>query len=251
MNGESVLSSRLYVIACRALWREVCHLAAASRNTLDIQFLKRGLHDQPDLLRQTLSEEIAKADGDGYDAIALVYGLCGRGLDGLRCERTKLIVPRAHDCISLLLGSRERYDEYFHNHPGTYWYTASWIDTAAQPSKERYEAALRTYVEKYGEENGRYLMETLEGWITRYSRATYVDWGLGDNERYKRFTQECAQYLGWEYDELLGDAALLQDLLEARWDEERFVTVKKGEMLCATNDERILVARANHNEHSG
>ncbi len=235
---------RLYVIACRALWREVCYLAAVSRNRLDIQFLKRGLHDEPDRLRQTLKQEIAKADEEHYDAVALVYGLCGRGVQGLRAGHTRIVVPRAHDCVTLLLGSKQRYDRYFAEHPGTYWYTASWIETAGQPSQDRYEATLRSYIEKYGEDNGRYLMETLEGWTTRYSCAAYVDWGIGDNDRYKRFTRDCADFLGWQYDELVGDPSLLRDLFEANWDEERFVMVRPGDLLCETNDERILVGRA-------
>jgi len=236
------------VLACRALWREVCFLGATCPNRLDIQFLKRGLHDQPDLLRRTLGEEIGKADGDGYDAMVLVYGLCGRGVEGLEAGRTRLVIPRAHDCITLLLGSKERYQQYFREHPGTYWYTPSWIETNTQPSKERCEATLRAYAEKYGEENARYLIETLEGWTTRYSRATYVDWGIADNDRYKRFTRECAQSLGWEYDEVVGNAALLQDLLEARWDEDRFAVVEPGEVLCGTNDERVLAAQPHKND---
>lgn len=240
VNGEY---KRFYLIACRALWREVCFVAANCEQALDIQFLKRGLHDQPDLLRQVLTEEIAKADEDGYDAVLLAYGLCGRGIAGLRAGRIPLVIPRAHDCITLLLGSKERYRQYFAQYPGTYWYTPSWIETANQPSRERYEARLKEYVERYGEENGRYLMETLENWVTRYSRATYIDWGLGDNERYKRFTRECAQSLGWEYDELRGDPALLRDLCEGRWHEDRFLVVPPGHSVEPANDESVLVSR--------
>ncbi|MFV1980286.1 MAG: DUF1638 domain-containing protein [Rhodothermia bacterium] len=31
------------------------------------------------------------------------------------------VLPRAHDCITLLMGSRTRYLEYFKAHPGTYF----------------------------------------------------------------------------------------------------------------------------------
>ena len=36
--------------------------------------------------------------------ILLGYGLCGNGLDGLSARHTRLVLPRAHDCIGLLMG---------------------------------------------------------------------------------------------------------------------------------------------------
>jgi len=38
------------------------------------------------------------------------------------------VVPRAHDCITLLLGSKERYAKLFGERPGTYWYSAGWLE---------------------------------------------------------------------------------------------------------------------------
>ena len=39
-----------------------------------------------------------------------------------------LVVPRAHDCITLFLGSKERYLDYFQTHPGVYFKTSGWIE---------------------------------------------------------------------------------------------------------------------------
>ena len=41
-----------------------------------------------------------------YDAILLGYGLCGNGLAGVTARHTRLVLPRAHDCIGILMGSR-------------------------------------------------------------------------------------------------------------------------------------------------
>ena len=65
------------------------------------------------------------------------YGLCGMGLVGLTARPKPVVIPRAHDCITLFLGSRERYLEYFNAHPGVYFKTTGWIErgrglTAAQ-----------------------------------------------------------------------------------------------------------------------
>ncbi len=52
------------------------------------------------------------------EAIVLGYGLCSRGTEKLRCQRCQLVVPRAHDCITLLLGDKQRYSDYVAQHPG-------------------------------------------------------------------------------------------------------------------------------------
>jgi hypothetical protein len=42
-----------------------------------------------------------------------------------------MVVPRAHDCIALLLGSREKYAVYFDAHPGTFYQSPGWVERAA------------------------------------------------------------------------------------------------------------------------
>jgi hypothetical protein len=59
-----------------------------------------------------------------------------------------MIIPKAHDCITLFLGSKERYRTYFDAHPGTYWYTPGWVECSVQPGKGRYELLRKEYVEK-------------------------------------------------------------------------------------------------------
>jgi hypothetical protein len=112
-----------------------------------------------------------------------------------------------------------------------YWYSPGWIEEGYQPSKERYEQTLAEYREKYGDDNAEYLMKVEQGWMNEYSWATYVDWGLADNEKYKQFTKECAEYLKWNYDEITGDPALMQALVDGHWDAERFLTVQPGQKI--------------------
>ena len=56
-------------------------------------------------------EQIDAATGKGYDAIVLVYGLCNNGIVGLVARDTRVVMARAHDCITLLMGDRQRYLE--------------------------------------------------------------------------------------------------------------------------------------------
>ncbi len=228
-----------YVISCHVIWRELCYFASVSKNVFNFTFLKQGLHDTPDPLRKELQQAIDGVKGD-YSAILIGYGLCCNGIEGITARDRRLVVMRGHDCITFLLGSKERYKEYFDAHPGTYWYSPGWIDTNSQPGKERYEKKMQEYIEKFGKENAEYLMDMEQGWMKNYSNATYVDLGFGDTSTYKEYTRECAEWLGWNYDELSGDPRLITDFLEGNWNPKDFLIVEPGETIAASYDEGII-----------
>jgi len=150
-------------------------------------------------------------------------------------------VPRAHDCITLLVGSKDRYREYFKSHKGTYWFSPGWIETDTQPGKERLEKTLKEYIEKYGQDNARYLAETEQGWLNEYRRATYIDWGFANNEKEKQLTRTAAEHLGWEYDQLKGDSGLMQRLVDGVWDEKEFLIVKPGQKIAEDLTEEGII----------
>ena len=232
--------ARYQIIACHVLWREICYFASQSRNIFDFNFLEQGLHCTPDILRQKLQNAIDNVDPEVHSATLIGYGLCSNGIVGVKATRTKLVIVRGHDCITHLLGSKERYRKYFDSHPGTYWYSPGWIDTGGQPGKERYETTLKYYIEKYGKENGEYLMEMEQGWFKAYNNAAYVDLGVGETGECREYTKNCAMWLKWNYDELAGDPKLMQDFLEGNWDPERFLILEPGQTVIASNDEKII-----------
>lgn len=235
---------RYKIIACHVLWRELCYYASVSRNVFDLHFLKQGLHNTPDILRQELQAAIDATEAD-YDAVLIGYGLCSNGIHGIVARETRLVVAKGHDCLTHLLGSKERYREYFDAHPGTYWYTPGWIDDSSQPGKERYENTYQSYLEKYGEDNAQYLMEMEQGWFKEYSNAAYVDLGFGDTEHYKQFTRDCAKWLGWDCDELTGNPRLIRKLVEGEWDDSDFLIAEPGQRIVASNDEGVIKADNN------
>ena len=231
--GKILCEMRLKFIVCKVMQREAYFCAARSANVVDIVFMPQGLHDEPEKLRaevQKALDETADIKGRPYDAALLGYGLCSNGIVGLSAA-IPIIVPRGHDCITLLLGSKEKYKEYFESHRGVYWYSPGWIEHGDQPSQERYARTVKEYRQKYGDDNAEYLMKVEQGWITEYSWATYVDWGLISSEDYKLFTKECAKFLKWNYDEITGDPALMQALVDGNWDTERFLTVQPGQKI--------------------
>jgi hypothetical protein len=213
--------------------REAYYCAARSKNVVDVVLMKQGLHDEPERLRTEVRkalENILDIQGRQYDASLLGYGLCSNGIVGLSAK-IPIVVPRGHDCITLLLGSKDKYQEYFDSHRGVYWYSPGWIESGKQPGKERYEQLLQEYKEKYGDDNAQYLMEVEQGWMKEYNWATFVDWGLTDSNKYKTFTKRCAEFLHWNYDELKGSPDLMQKLIDGDWNESKFLVVQPGQKI--------------------
>lgn len=249
---------RYACICCEVLSRELCLAAAQADATVDLILMPQGLHNTPDALRARVQEEISRLEHGPehvvyenyavsqtkYDAILLGYALCSNGVVGLTSSNVPLVIPRGHDCITLLLGSKEAYREYFDSHHGIYWYSSGWIERTLQPGRERRELTLQHYTEKYGEDNAEFLMEMEQNWYKEYQWATYIDWALPTAERDRAFTRECAEYLGWNFDEVPGDRQLLYDFLNGQWDRERFLVVQPGECIEPSHDPTIVKACA-------
>ena len=109
--------------------RELSDAIVRSPNLIDANYLPTGLHDTGSkLMREAIQQAVNAAEGKGYEAIALGYALCGTGLAGVRARSVPLVIPRAHDCIALLMGSRDKYKQYFNENPGTYYRSIGWVE---------------------------------------------------------------------------------------------------------------------------
>ena len=123
------MPKRFKLIACEIFYREVCLAVATAQNIVDIEFLSQGLHDiESTEMCARVQQAVDAADPEKYDAVLIGFGLCNNGLVGLTAHSLPLIVPRAHDCITLFLGSKERYQQIFDENPGTYFKTTGWVE---------------------------------------------------------------------------------------------------------------------------
>ena len=232
---------RLAVITCAVLEDEILHFAQDESHIIHIELMEQGLHNDPLRLRKELQAAIDRIEAmPEVEAIVLGYGLCSRGTEGVFTSRCRLAMARAHDCITLLLGSKERYADYVAEHPGTYWYSPGWNRHHIPPGPERHEKLRADYVAKYGEDNADFLMEAEQHWFTAYNRATYIHLGVANTPEDVNYTQNCARWLKWGFDCQQGDPGLLQALLCAEWDDERFVVLEPGESFHFTADERVI-----------
>lgn len=245
---------RLKLISCEILFREMCHVVARSPHTIDVEFLPKGLHDVAGrgMCRQ-VQEAVDRADADPYDAVLLGYLLCGRGVEGLLARTRPLVLPRGHDCITLFLGSRRRYQEFFESNPGVYFKTTGWIERGRDIPQlglgevQRNFGVASTFeelVEKYGEDNARYLWETLGNYTKNYGKLVFIRMGVGPEDRLEEETREEAAELGMAFERVEGRLTLFERLVGGEWDEEDFLVVPPGYRIVATHDERIVRAEA-------
>ena len=245
----------LKIIACEIAARELYYAAARSRNLVDLEFLTQGYHDVPGTGRTEIQKRIDAVPAGKYEAIALGYGLCSNILTGLTCPHTPLVIPRAHDCITFFLGSKERYQSCFSERPGTYYYSSGWLECATRrgdkslflggasvPASLTLQANYQQWVQKYGEDQAKYLMEEMSRWTNSYTHGTLIDFDFMKHLKYPEQVRKICEEKGWKYDQLEGDMKLLFNLVEGNWSEAEFLTVPPGQKVVATFDDKIIGA---------
>jgi hypothetical protein len=214
ISEVEVMMSKIKILACRTLEDEI--LAILPEN-VDAEFLEYGLHNTPGKLRQELQQRIDESEG--YDTLLLGYGLCSNGVAGIKTEKHTLVVPRVHDCISLLLGSRKQYEIEFQQYPATYYLSKGWIKQKGDPLSSYYK-----YLEKYGEETARWLMGEE---YKNYQRVVFIHI-VGDSEEYVKYSREVADFLKVKHWEVQGSQRYFEKLVKGEWDKE-FLIIPPGE----------------------
>ncbi len=253
---------RLLLLGCGLLLRELCDAIVRSPHRIDAQFLPAGVHDQgAENMRHRLQAAIDEADPNPprpkYDAIVLGYALCGNGLAGLRARKVQLVVPRAHDCITLLMGSRSKFQTYFEANPGVYYRSVGWVEHGEELQQQI--AGLATdcdrnaLIERFGASNGQYLFEEYTKYLHTYRQLTYIETGLEPDGTFVQRAQAESASKNWTFTKLTGDLTLFRRLLSGDWSGDwsgdrsgergaDFLVVPPGNRIEATYDHEIVKA---------
>ena len=241
---------RLKLISCEVLFREMCDACAHSPHQVDLEFLPKGLHDLgAKVMAEKIQGVVDRAPEGIYEAILLGYGLCGNGLDGLTARHTRLVLPRAHDCIALLMGSRERYQTYFEGNPGTYYQSTGWLERGKglqqlTHNTMGFDEPLEAMIRKYGEDNGSYLYEEMTRCRSQYRKLTFIETGLEAGGKFLAEASTEAKEKGWSFERLPGDLTWLRRMVEGEWAEPEFVVAEPGQRIVASYDISVVKVQA-------
>jgi hypothetical protein len=248
------------VIACEIALREICFAAAQARHLVDLEFLPQGLHDTPQLGLTQIQQRVDAVPAGKYDAILLGYGLCGNIITGLQAGATPLVIPRAHDCITFFLGSKERYQQMADTQGGSYYYTSGWLEVIRRrgdragasssmflPSRAGLgggrPAAYAEWVKKYGEEKARYLLEVMDTWTANYTHGVLIEFDFTRTLKLREQVEAICAERGWEFKELEGDLGLLRRWLDGEWEAKEFLVVPpRHKVLPSYNADVIMAA---------
>ena len=207
---------RLKLLSCEILRREVSALVADSPHEIDVEILPQELHVIGKVrMKKRLVEYLAAVNEDAYDAILLGFALCSGGITGLTANKIPLVVPRAHDCITLFLGDRHRYQNYFDENSGTYFMTTGWFE---QDNALNYDLEMMPF----------------------YKKLVFIEMGVEPpGNTFEQQAQQLAEDRHWEYAKLTGDLSLLRRLINGDWNED-FLVVPPGKKIQPSYDDDVI-----------
>ncbi len=236
---------RLKLIACEVFTREVCLAAAKTPHIVDIEFTSKGAHEESEYLKEIIQKKIDDAEKSevDYDAILLGFGLCGNSILGIKSEEIPLIVPRAHDCCTIFLGEKEKFEEYFGNRLSAEWTSPGYMERGDNVLREEEledtlgrSKSYKELVEQYGEDNAKYVWEKLHPENNAADNLIYIEIEEFADLGYLEEAQKEAEKEGKELEKIPGNMRLIKKMIFGEWEEQDFLTVKPGEEIKAKYD---------------
>jgi hypothetical protein len=243
----------LKLIACEVFYREVCLCVGTSPHRVDLEFTEKNAHERTDFLRSLVQSKIDAAESGSvaYDAILLGFGLCGNGVLGAAAKKTPIVLPRAHDCCTLFLGSRRAFKEHFSDTPSLPFSSVgymerggTWVHDASAIQVPGLDKTYEEYAAQYGAENAKYIMETLTA-SRQNNQIVFIDVPELSHLGFAEKAKAEASASGREFVLLPGDMRLIRKLVHGDWDAEEFLVVKPGQKIGGVYDWDEIVRAEN------
>lgn len=205
------------VLCCNTLEDELGLVLAEVGPDYEVVWLEAGYHNRPAKFRDQINEILG---GLGEtERVILALGHCGGAVRDLDPRPFELIVPRADDCLSLLLGSldaRQRASKQ----AATYFLTAGWLRHT-----ENLITSFHRDAEHFGRERAEMVYRIM---LKHYRRFGFIDTGAYRLEDQNGRVRPLTDLLDIKVERLPGDLSWLRRLLTGPWDEERFIIVPPG-----------------------
>jgi hypothetical protein len=211
---------QIRLIACRVMIDEMRPFLPLG---VEAEVFEISQHVRPKSLKTELQAAVDRADGK-CDAILLGYGLCSNSVVGLRARKSRIVMPKMHDCIGIFLGSHKAYLEEMAREPAfflTKGYIRGYETDQSGPMSEFDKVAQR-----YGREKAEKLVG---GMMQPYKRLVYLQTSEDTEiEADREYSQKMAARFNMRYEERPGTSALLRRMVEGDWRDD-FVVVEPGQ----------------------
>ena len=224
----------LKLISCNVFQREASLCIGRSPHVIDPEYTELGEHARSAGLRQIIQSRIdaTEASGKNYDAILLLFGLCGNATVGLQARRTRLVIPRAHDCCTILLGSKAKFLENFGEAPSTPFSSVGYLERGDYFLRTSDDGgtgvqtgdAFKALVEKYGEEDAKFIWDEMHP-SHGNNKAVFIDLPETSHLGYAEKFKAKAEAAGKEAVRLDGNIRLIDNLIQGNWDEKEYLVV--------------------------
>jgi len=224
----------LKLISCNVFQREASWCIARSPHVIDTEYTELGEHVRSAGLRELIQAKIdqTEASGKTYDAILILFGLCGNATVGVKARRTRLVMPRAHDCCTILLGSREKFTEHFGDAPSTPFSSAGYIErgnyflrTSDDGAPEvQVGDAYKALVDKYGPEDAKYIWDEMHP-DHGNDKAVFIELPQTSHLGYAAQFEAKAKAAGKQSVQLAGNIRLIEGLINGAWDPKEYLEV--------------------------
>jgi hypothetical protein len=211
------------IITCRTVQAEVDKAIEQTGTRFPVMYLESALHNEPDKLKLVLQEALHRMAN--VDQVLLVMGYCGNAILGLKPEGFRLVVPRADDCITMLLGSQQRRAEVQRNMP-TYFFTSGWLSCWEKMDKTVFEEYERT-LKRYGKVKADKILQIT---FKHYKRVGLIDTGAFPLDELMPKAQEYADFLKLKCEIIPGTMDYLKKFLTGPWDDD-FIIINSGETI--------------------
>lgn len=212
------------VLCCNTLENELKLVLEESGLNYPVAWLEAGLHNQPDKLRAHIDDSL-KALGFGCCAprrALLALGYCGGAVNRLGPFDFEMIMPRADDCLSLLMGSMALRHKASAS-CATYFLTEGWLRHT-----ENLITSFSHDQNVFGRERAERIYKIM---LKYYRRFGFIDTGSYDLNGAMESTRPLADLIGIENEILPGNLNWLQNLLTGPWDDKDFIVIKAGKTL--------------------
>ncbi len=211
------------IVTCSSLKEFVDAVQRRICSRYPVYVVDRLHHVEPERMKTVVRDCIAQIPKE-YDTILIAMGFCGGVWDHVAFDR-RIVIPRADDCVSVLLQTDDRYIPNRKEPGHLYLYESRPEDFSALSLMRDYACADPAFA-------GIDRDLLFHMWFDNYRYMDIIDTGENNcyDEAYVQAAQDNADQIGASLGYVEGGTRMLEKLLTGRWDDQ-FLVAEPGHMI--------------------